>query len=118
MLILFDNGTPRQLRRHLHDHTVHIAYQLGWHELPDGQLLPMAEEAGYELLITTDHNIRHQQNLAGIRMSILVLRGHAWPDVREYADEIRYAVDRIEPGGYVEILVPSVPRQRDRRRYT
>ena len=114
MLILFDNGTPQQLRRHLQGHTVHLAYQMGWHELPDGQLLPTAEQSGYELLITTDRNMRHQQNLAGMRMSILVLRGHAWPDVREYTGEIRNAVNRMEPGGYVEIVVPSVPRPRDR----
>ena len=114
MLILFDNGTPQQLRRHLHGHTVHLAYQMGWHELPDGRLVPTAERAGYGLLITTDRNIQRQQNLAGMRMSILVLRGHAWPNVREYTDEIRNAVNRMEPGGYVEIAVPAVPRQRNR----
>ena len=114
MLILFDNGTPRQLRRHLNGHTVHLAYELGWHQLPDGQLLPMAEEAGYELLITTDHSIWYQQNLAKRNLAILLIVRHAWPDVREYIDEIRNAVNRMEPGDYVEIVVPAVPRQRDR----
>ena len=91
-------------------HTVHTAAERGWAELPDGQLIAQAQASGYELLITTDLSIQHQQNPARRgRLAILALRRHNWPGVREYVNEIREAVNRMEPGGYVEIVVPAVP---------
>ena len=63
MLILFDHGTPKGLARALSGHTVSTAQSKGWDTLSNGALLNAAEEAGFELLLTTDRRIRHQQNL-------------------------------------------------------
>ena len=63
MLILFDHGTPKGLVRALSGHTVHTAQSKGWDTLSNGALLNAAEEAGFELLPTTDRHIRYQQNL-------------------------------------------------------
>ena len=64
MLILFDNGTPRGLARLRIGHSVEEARTRGWEELANGELIEAAEQAGFELLVTTDKNIRYQQNLA------------------------------------------------------
>ena len=56
MRILFDNGTPRQLRRQLFGHDVEEAREHGWDALSNGDLLDRAEEAGYEVVITTDQD--------------------------------------------------------------
>lgn len=64
MKILFDQGTPVPLRRYLPEHKIDTAYERGWSELSNGDLLTMAEQNNYELLITTDRNLRYQQNLA------------------------------------------------------
>ncbi len=69
MRILFDNGTPNPIARALVGHEVAFARQIGWHALRNGELLNQAEEAGYELLLTSDKNIRHQQNLSGRRIA-------------------------------------------------
>jgi hypothetical protein len=58
MRILFDQGTPAPLRHHLLNHTVATAYEQGWSELNNGTLLSAGENAGFDLLITTDHSIR------------------------------------------------------------
>jgi hypothetical protein len=63
VLILFDHGTPKGLARALSGHTVHTAQAKGWDTLTNGELLSAAEEAGFELLLTTDRRIRHQQHL-------------------------------------------------------
>ena len=63
MLILFDNGTPRGLARFLSDHTVEEARTRGWEEFENGELIDSAEEAGFQLMVTTDKNIRYQQKL-------------------------------------------------------
>ena len=63
MLVLFDHGTPKGLARALPGHTIHTAQSKGWDTLSNGALLDAAEEAGFELLLTTDRRIRYQQNL-------------------------------------------------------
>ena len=75
MLILFDHGTPKGLARALSAHTVHTAQAKGWDTLSNGELLNAAEEAGFELLLTTDRRIRHQQNLRVRRIALVVLTG-------------------------------------------
>jgi hypothetical protein len=72
MRILFDHGTPAPLRRALTAHSVSTAYEMGWTELDNGALL-QAAEAEFDVLITTDQNLRYQQNLSGRRLAILVL---------------------------------------------
>ena len=62
MKILFDQGKPAPLRRYLSGHSVDTAYERGWSDLRNSDLLDKAEMEGYELLITTDQNLRHQQN--------------------------------------------------------
>ncbi len=54
MLILFDHGTPRSIARWLRGHTVVEAIERGWDRLSNGALLKAAEEAGFDVLLTTD----------------------------------------------------------------
>jgi hypothetical protein len=75
MLILFDHGTPRGLIRALSGHAVITAQSRGWDRLSNGALLNAAEEAGIDLLLTTDRGIRYQQNLAERRIALIVLTG-------------------------------------------
>ena len=63
MRILFDQGTPVPFRRHLAEHIIATAFEQGWSDLANGRLLDIAEQAGFELLVTTDNNLQYQQNL-------------------------------------------------------
>jgi hypothetical protein len=63
MLILFDQSTPAPLRLHLRDHTVTEARDRGWDRLVNGDLLNVAEAAGFDVFLTADKNLRYQQNL-------------------------------------------------------
>jgi hypothetical protein len=71
MLILFDHGTPRSIAGWLQSHTVVEAMARGWDRLSNGELLRVAEEAGFDVLLSTDKNIRYQQNLKDRRIAIL-----------------------------------------------
>jgi hypothetical protein len=73
MRILLDHSTPVPLRHWLTGHHVETAYERGWAALSNGDLLRMAEGAGFEVLITTDKGIRYQQNLSGCKIAIAVL---------------------------------------------
>ncbi len=63
MLILFDQNTPVKIREVLAGHTIKTAREQGWSTLLNGELLRAAAAAGFDLLLTTDQNIVHQQNL-------------------------------------------------------
>ena len=105
MRILFDQGTPVPLRRHLHPCEVDTASELGWAELENGDLLAAAEEEGFDLMITTDQNLRYQQNLDERRIGIIVLMTTSWPRIRGRVDAVIAAIDRLPEGGYVEVSI-------------
>ena len=72
MRILFDHGTPSGMTKALVGHDVTEAIDRGWDRISNGQLLKLAEEAGFDLLLTTDKNIRYQQKLAGRKISPVI----------------------------------------------
>ena len=107
MLVLFDHGTPRGLARSLAGHTVHRAKTRGWETLSNGELLARAEEAGFDVFVTTDKNIRHQQNLHGRKIAIVVLGNPLWPVLRLHAGLVASAVNAATPGSYTEVEIPG-----------
>lgn len=109
MRILFDQGTPQPLRHQLTGHAVDTVYEQGWSTLKNGVLLATAEQAGYDLFVTTDQNLRYQQNLTGRRLAILVLRTTSWPTIRQHIGRIQSAVDAMSTGAYLEIAFEVSP---------
>jgi len=101
--ILFDQGVPAPLRRHLTDHTIKTASELSRATLTDRELLDRAEADGFDLLITTDRNRKHQQVLSGRRLAILVLSTTSWPRLRQQATAVARAVDTMSAGDYREL---------------
>ena len=102
MRILFDQGTPAALRVALTDHTVSTAYEMGWSDLDNGALLKHAEEQ-FDALITTDKNLRHQQDLRSRRLAILVLPTTSWPKIEIHLPQIAAAVSKLQPGQVREL---------------
>jgi hypothetical protein len=105
MKVLFDQGTPVPLRRYLTGHSVNTAFERGWSVLTNSALLAAAEQAGYQLLVTTDQNLQYQQNLAHRQIAILVLRSTSWPRIQQHLAEIQAAIEEMQPGEYREISV-------------
>ena len=106
MRVLFDQGTAVPLRRSLTGHHVDTAYERGWSTLANGDLLAAAESDGYELLLSTDKNLRYQQNLASRSIAVLVLSSTSWPRIQRHIPDIQTAIDTISPGEYCEINIP------------
>jgi hypothetical protein len=107
MRILFDHGTPFPLRFSLTSHSITRTQDMGWDRLSNGELLTAAEQAGFELLLTTDKNIRYQQNLAGRKITIVVLGTSQWPVLRLHVQRVAAAVNAAPPGSYTEVDIPS-----------
>src|SRR5437667_4313299 len=103
MLILFDQATPVPIRPFLKGHMVRTATQQGWDTLKNGALLTAAEDAGFDVLLTTDKKMRYQQNLTGRRIAIVVLSHSQCPVVRVHVGLVTAAVNAVTPGSYTEV---------------
>lgn len=101
MRILFDHGTPSGIAAVLLGHEVTEARACGWDRVSNGELLTLAEAAGFDLLLTTDKRIRYQQNLVGRTIAIVVLGNSTWRVVRLYLDRIASAVHEAALGNHV-----------------
>jgi len=77
-------------------------YELGWADLQNNQLLQAAEDAGYDLLVTTDQNLKYQQNLRGGKLAILVLLSTSWPRIRAHVRAIGQMIETMHVGDYKE----------------
>ena len=108
MRILFDKGTPRQLRHQLFGHDVETAGKRGWDTLSTGGLLDRAEESGFEIPITTDQGIRYQQNMPDRQVAVVVLMNTLWPRISPQAEAIRAALDGVQPGEVREVPIPTI----------
>jgi hypothetical protein len=107
MLVLFDNGTPRTLARYLiGQHTVTEARARGWEQLGNSELLTAAEAAGFEVLVTTDRNLRYQQNLASRKIALVVLGQGRWSIIKRHITEVVAGINAARPGSYTEIDMP------------
>jgi hypothetical protein len=103
MRILFDQGTPVPLRKALLNHEVQTVFEMNWSGMGNGELLTIAEES-FELFITTDQQLRYQQNLDERKLSILVLGTTSWPKIQTSLAEIVAVVEKMSAGEYREIV--------------
>ncbi len=105
MKILFDQGVPVPLRSYLSNHIIDTAYEQGWSNLKNGELLDVIEKEKFDLLITTDQNLRYQQNLKNREISVVVLMSTSWLRIEKKVDEIESVINKITSGDYIEISV-------------
>lgn len=106
MRILFDQGTPAPLRHLLAHHDVTTAYERGWSTLTNGELLTVAEDQEFQVLVTTDTNLKYQQNLASRNIAVVVLGATSWPRIKAAVEGVVTAIDAADRGTYAEVTIP------------
>jgi hypothetical protein len=106
--VLFDQGTLVPLREFLGEHDVSTAYERGWSILENSDLLDAAEREGFEVLLTTDKNLRHQQDLSTRSIAIVVLRTTSWPRIQREIPAVVRSIDGAMPGSYMEVRFPII----------
>ena len=105
MKLLFDQGTPAPLRGRLLAHSVDTVAEKGWSDKGNGELLDLAEQEGYEVLVTTDQNLRFQQNLEKRQVGLVVLLSTDWRQIRLRTSEIGEAIAAVRPGAVIEVPI-------------
>ncbi|HEY9171638.1 MAG TPA: hypothetical protein VI136_05065 [Verrucomicrobiae bacterium] len=102
MKVLLDACVPRPLRQFLPNHTVRTAQEMGWGQLKNGDLLQVVE-AQFDVLLTSDQNLKHQQKVAGRRLAVLVLPTNDWPTIRAKSNEIAAKVGGLKRGDFLDL---------------
>jgi hypothetical protein len=78
---------------------------MDWSQLTNGELLAAATEAGFEVLVTTDQNLRYQQDLKERTIAVVVLMTTSWPRISKQADKVAAAIEGVVSGDYIEVEV-------------
>jgi predicted nuclease of predicted toxin-antitoxin system len=104
MRILFDQGTPVPLKQYLPGHQIETAFERGWARLSNGELIAAAEK-DFDVLVTTDKNLRHQQSLSARKLAVLVLPTTSWPRLRAHMEQIVATLAQIKPGEFLEVQI-------------
>jgi hypothetical protein len=105
MRILLDECVPWPLHKLLHGHDCTTAQRCGWGGVRNGDLLARAE-GEFGLFITCDQNLRYQQSLEGHRIPILELSTNDLRRIEAAADQLRSAIDLIQPGVLRLLAIP------------
>ena len=106
MRVLFDQGTPVPLRELLTRHEVATAYERGWSNLTNGELLDTAEQEAFTVFVTTDLSLKYQQNLSARRIAIVALTSTSWPRIQRAIGAVVRAIDGASEGTYTEVEIP------------
>ena len=102
MKILLDECTPRIVKNRLPVHWISTVQEMGWAGVKNGELLTLAEPE-FEVFITTDKNLRHQQNLRTRKLAILLLPSNQVPIVENLLPQIDEELKTIKSGDFVEL---------------
>lgn len=105
MRILLDECAPRPLKRELADYEIRTAVEMGWSGKKNGELLELMRQEGFTILLTTDQNLRYQQNLqqAGVSVIVLVARRNRLTDLVPLIKDVRSVLNTISPGEVIEV---------------
>jgi predicted nuclease of predicted toxin-antitoxin system len=113
--VLFDHNLPHKLRASLDTlakHDIVTASYMGWGDLKNGELLRIAEENGFEVLVTDDQGLLYEQNLTRRRLAIVALSTNNWPIVKNYSAEILAAIDSAAPGSFQTVKCGTFSRRK------
>ena len=113
MKILLDHNLDRRLKNYLSEYDTATAQEQGWADALNGELLTLAEENGFDVMLTADANIKNRQNLSNRKISILVLRAfnNRLTTHAGMIDDIDDALAKIKSGEIVEVLHKDVKKK-------
>ena len=105
MRILLDQCLPHDFRHQLPGHDVHTIDWAGLKGFKNGRLLREVEAKGYDVFLTIDRGIPHQQNLSGRKLSILLIHSRTNPieDLLPAVSAILKELATLQPGQVTEV---------------
>jgi hypothetical protein len=110
--VLLDENLDHRLRRDLAPHAVFTASYKGWDGLKNGNLLRVAEEDGFDVLVTGDRTLYYEQNLTGRRLAVIVLSAVQFAIIEKHLLVILAAIDNATPGSFQAVDCGTFSRRK------
>lgn len=105
MNILLDECTPRVVKRRLPGMRISTVQEVGWGGLKNGELLAAAD-GRFDVFVTTDKNLRRQQNLTKYRLAVILPPSNQVPVVGKLVPASEAVPATIQPGDFIEVPLP------------
>ncbi|MDQ3010797.1 MAG: DUF5615 family PIN-like protein [Acidobacteriota bacterium] len=117
MRLLFDHNLPRKLKRHLPPHEAVLTREAGWDDFDNGELLDTAQQT-FDVLLTMDANLYHQQKVAQFDIAVIVLRAYnnKYETLHPMMPDVLNHLEAIEPGKVYYIYADEKLRESDQRK--
>lgn len=117
MRVLFDHNLTRELQRELAPHEAALTRENGWDDFDNGELLDAAQHA-FDVLLTMDTNIYHQQKVAQFDIAVIVLRAYnnKVESLRPLMPALLSQLETVEPGQVYYIYADEKLKESDRRK--
>jgi len=110
--VLLDENLDHALRKLLGQHEVATVTYMGWAGLKNGELLQVAEANGFDVFLTGDRTLSHEQNLSGRRLAVVALSAIQLPIIRENLPKIIAAIDNAAPGSFQTVECGTFRRRK------
>ncbi len=102
MKIIIDECVTHIVKKRLPHRQIKTVQEMNWAGVKNGELLKLVE-ADFEIFITSDKNLRYQQNLQNRRFSIILLPSNQVPAIEKLLPQIDEALENIQPNDFIEI---------------
>ena len=105
MRILLDECVPKPLKREFADLNLETVREMGWSGTKNGALLKLMSKSGFSILLTSDRNLKYEQNLqqTGIAVIVMITRTNRLNDLIPLTSKVREALSTIKPGELIEV---------------
>jgi predicted nuclease of predicted toxin-antitoxin system len=96
--VLLDEDVPGKLAQFLPWHEIHTVVSMNWGGIKNGELLTLIERERFDVFLTGDKNMAHQQRLEERPFAVLIMSAINWPVIRPHIHTISSALDQAEAG--------------------
>ena len=107
MKVLLDECVPRKFKESLPGHECSTVPEVGFAGKKNGELLALAEGAGFQVFLTVDRGIEYQQNLQPRTIAVVVLRTRSSQsaELLWHVPDLLQALESIEPGQFRRMTI-------------
>lgn len=92
-----DEGVPDVIQKRLSHLAIFTVREMGWLGVKNGILLDQMS-GDFQIIVTTDKNLPHQQNLRRRQISVIILPSNDIPSIIEMLPQIEQAISTLAPG--------------------